>query len=226
MFGALGVLAALYQRPKSGRGQHVTASLFESAVFLIGQHMAQYAVTGRPAGPMPERISAWAIYDVFETADEQPVFVGVVTDGQWRIFCDAFELKELAADPVLSTNDERVRQRARIIPIIKDTFGQYSKAALLAKLEQIGLPFAPINRPQDMFDDEHLNAGGALLDIGLTDGENRGKRTKLPALPLHMGGQRLGLTQDVPHSGENTETILAELGYSAKEIKELTAISE
>ena len=225
MFGALGVLAALYQRRETHRGQHVTASLFESAVFLIGQHMAQMAVTGRPAEPMPARISAWAIYDVFETVDGQPVFVGVVTDGQWKIFCDAFQLIELAADQDLRTNDERVRQRARIIPLIRDTFGQLTKAELLAKLEQIGLPFAPINRPQDMFNDVHLNAGGALLEISLPDGDNRGKTTKLPALPLRMGAQRLDLRRDVPRFGENTEEILAELGFSAKEIRGLTAHS-
>src|SRR5690606_20481359 len=98
LFGALGILAALAERNRTGRGQHVTASLFESAVFLVGQHMAQFAATGVPADPMPARISAWAVYDVFQTGDGQPVFVGVVTDGQWQAFCKAFELDELGAD--------------------------------------------------------------------------------------------------------------------------------
>jgi crotonobetainyl-CoA:carnitine CoA-transferase CaiB-like acyl-CoA transferase len=226
MFGALGVLAALYQRKETHRGQHVTASLFESAVFLVGQHMAQMAVTGKPADPMPARISAWAIYDVFETADGQPVFVGVVTDGQWKIFCKAFALDELAADISLQTNAERVYQRSRIIPIIKDTLVQLTKAELLTKLEKIGLPFAPINRPQDMFDDVHMNASGALLEISLPDGDNRGETTKLPALPLRMGAQRLGLRRDVPRFGEDTEAILVELGYSAKEIALLNVVLE
>ena len=222
MFGALAVLAALYQRKESGRGQHVTAALFESAVFLVGQHMAQMAVTGKPADPMPARISAWAIYDIFETADGQPVFVGVVTDGQWKIFCEAFALDDLAANRSLSTNAERVRQRARIIPIIKDTLGQLTKVELLTKLEKIGLPFAPINRPQDMFDDMHLNASGALLEVSLPDGDNSGKTTKLPALPVRMGKQRLALRRDVPRAGQDTDVILSELGLSAQDIGRLT----
>jgi crotonobetainyl-CoA:carnitine CoA-transferase CaiB-like acyl-CoA transferase len=226
MFGALGVLAALYQRRDSGRGQHVTAALFESAVFLVGQHMAQFAVTGRPADPMPARISAWAVYDVFETADGQPVFVGVVTDGQWQVFCEAFALGELAADPDLRENTGRVRQRERIIPVIRETFGRFTQVELLARLERIGLPFAPINRPQDMFDDAHLNAGGALLEVTLPDGDRRGGTAKLPALPLRMNTQRLELRQDVPRSGEHTREILAGLGYSAAEIAELSAVPD
>ena len=138
---------------------------------------------------------------------------------------DAFLLDELAADKGLRTNTGRVRQRARIIPVVRDRLGQLSKAELLAKLEQTGLPFAPINRPQDMFDDVHLNAGGALLEISLPDGDNRGKPTKLPALPLRMGAQRMKLRQDVPRFGEHTEEILAELDFSAKEIRGLTARS-
>lgn len=226
MFGALGILAALYQRKETQRGQHVTASLFESAVFLVGQHMAQMAVTGVPADPMPARISAWAVYDVFQTADGSPVFVGVVTDGQWKIFCDAFNLSELGADASLLTNVGRVDQRTRIIPIISRVLGQMTKAELLSRLEEIGLPFAPINRPQDMFDDIHMNDSGALLEISLPDGENKGKTTKLPALALQLGEQRLGVTQDVPRHGENTETVLAELGYSAEEISSLVASAD
>lgn len=223
LFGALGVLAALYQRRQSDRGQHVTASLFESAVFLIGQHMAQYAVTGVAADPMPARISAWAVYETFRTADGGAVFVGVVTDGQWQTFCKAFGLDELLADSNLRTNSDRVRQRDRIIPLIERVLGNYTRAELLAKLEQIGLPFAPINRPQDMFDDAHLNFGGGLLEVTLADGDRRGSRTRLPALPMQMGTRRPELRHDVPQAGQHSEAILASLGYSVGDIAKLTS---
>ncbi len=223
MFGALGILAALYQRTHTKCGQHITASLFESAVFLVGQHMAQMAVTGTPAEPMPARISAWAVYDVFQTSDGSPVFVGVVTDGQWKAFCKAFMLDQLLADESLQTNAGRVGQRNRIIPVIGKTMEGMTKAELLAKLEQTGLPFAPINRPQDMFDDIHLNESGALLEINIPDGDHRGSSARLPALPLQLNEQRLGLTRDVPRHGESTECVLEELGYSIEEIRELTA---
>lgn len=221
LFGALGVLAAIVERQTTGRGQHVTASLFESAAFLMGQHMAQFAVTGVAADPMPARISAWAVYDVFQTADERPVFVGVVTDGQWKTFCEAFQLDEFAADDSLAKNADRVRQRDRILPVIRDVFRACTEAELLARLEQTGLPFAPINRPQDMFEDAHLNASGGLASVTLTDGPNSGTTTKLPMLPLQFRDARPGLRRDVPGAGEHTREILRELGLSDEEIGRL-----
>lgn len=218
LFGALGILAALAERNRTGRGQHVTASLFESAVFLVGQHMAQFAATGVPADPMPARISAWAVYDVFQTGDGQPVFVGVVTDGQWQAFCKAFELDELGADDSLRRNGDRVKQRERILPIIRTKFLEFDTAELLKRLESTGLPFAPINRPQDMFDDAHLNASGGLLPVTVTDGPKSGNVARLPALPLQFDRARAVLRRDVPEAGEHTNSILEELGYDEASI--------
>jgi crotonobetainyl-CoA:carnitine CoA-transferase CaiB-like acyl-CoA transferase len=221
MFGALGILAALYQRNATGEGQYVVASLYESTVFLVGQHMAQYAVTGRPAAPMPARVSAWAIYQVFETGDDDQVFVGVVSDKQWKLLCEAFGLDDLANDPTLETNNDRVKNKERLLPIIKDTFRQYTKQQLMTKLEATGLPFAPIAKPEELFDDAHLNAGNGLLEITVTDGDRSGEKARLPALPLEMGGQRFGIHRDVPRKGQHTREIMVEAGYSNEEIDSL-----
>ncbi len=226
MFGALGVLAALEQRHRTGRGQKVVSSLFENTVFLVGQHMAQYAVTGKAAAPMPARISAWAVYEVFETGDDEQVFVGVVSDTQWRLFCEAFGLTEFAADETLAANGDRVRQRDRIIPVIKKVFGGYTKAELMAKLEQTGLPFAPIAKPEELFDDPHLNAGAGLVEITVPDGEHAGDKARLPALPLEMAEQRFGLHHDVPRQGQHSHEVLAELGYSDAAIAAMLAAGE
>lgn len=223
MFGAVGVLAALLERERTGRGRKVTAALFESAVFLVGQHMAQYAVTGAAAAPMPARISAWAVYEVFETADHESVFVGVVSDGQWRTFCEAFALEEFGQDPGLARNADRVAQRERIIPVIRETLGRYGVAELVAKLEQLGLPFAPINRPEDMFDDAHLNAGAGLLEVTLPDGDHRGRTAKLPGLPIELDDERPVLRFDVPAAGEHTAEVLGELGYAPEDIARLAS---
>ncbi len=223
MFGATGVLAALFQREATGKGQHVVASLFESTVFLVGQHMAQYAVTGKAAAPMPARVSAWAIYQVFDTGDDDQVFVGVVSDKQWKVFCEAFGLDELANDSSLDTNNDRVTHKDRLLPVIKDTFRQYTKAQLMAKLEKTGLPFAPITRPEELFDDPHLAAGGGLLPLTVTDGAHKGEPARLPGLPLEMAGERFGVRLDVPRAGEHTREVLAEAGYSADEIDALLA---
>ena len=216
-YGAIGILAALEERHRTGKGQLVKTSLYESTVFLVGQHMAQYAVTGTPAAPMPARISAWAIYDVFETADEQKVFVGVVSDGQWLTFCEDFGFNELLADESLRANNNRVDARDRIIPIVREAFAKLTRDELMAKLESSGLPFAPIAKPEELLDDAHLNESGGLLDVTLPGGD----KTRLPALPLEMGSNRPGVRRDLPASGEHTAEVLAEIGYNEEEVSAL-----
>ena len=219
MFGAIAILAALQQRASTGKGQLVSASLFETTAFLVGQHMAQYAVTGSPAAPMPARISAWAVYDVFDVRDGEKVFVGVVSDTQWQKFCEAFDLTDWLADETLSRNNERVARRAELIPRLKTLFATFDKRQLMEKLEQVGLPFAPISRPEDLFEDEHLNANGGLLDVVLPGGGE----TKLPSLPVQMDGVRPGLELNPPGVGEHTRRVLLDLGVSEEEITEMSA---
>ena len=219
MFGAIGVLAALEERHRTGKGKEITTSLFETTAFLVGQHMAQFAVTGSPAAPMPARVSAWAIYDVFETGDDSQVFVGVVSDAQWTKFCEAFALKDFSADRSLDENNARVAARDRILPVIRDLFKSFDKKTLMAKLEDIGMPFAPIAKPEELFEDPHLNAGDGLVPVTIP---SNGKKTKLPAMPLEMDGHRFGLRRDLPQPGEQTREILSELGYDGAAIDKLT----
>jgi crotonobetainyl-CoA:carnitine CoA-transferase CaiB-like acyl-CoA transferase len=217
LFGVIGVLAALEERRRTGRGQKVTASLFETTIYLVGQHMAQYAVTGTPAAPMPARVSAWAIYDVFETRDD-PVFIGVVTDALWEKFCKLFALDELWADESLRANNARVAARERILPVIRAMIGQMTRAEVIARLDGTGLPFAPIGRPEDMFDDPHLQAGG-LEDVTL----DNGTKVRLPTIPLEMDGKRIGAPQALPKPGRDARAVLAALGYPQARIDELIA---
>lgn len=217
MFGAIAVLAALRERDQTGRGQQVQASLYETTAFMVGQHMAQYGVTGKPAAPMPARISAWAVYDVFDVKNDEKVFVGVVSDGQWKKFCEAFKLEDWAQDEALAQNNNRVEQREVIIPRLRELFSKYEQAELMDLLETIGLPFAPIARPEDLFDDPHLNAQGGLLNIELPDGTP----IKLPALPVQMGDSRLGLHRSPPKPGEHTKEILQSLGLSETDVSSM-----
>ena len=219
MFGAIGILAALRRRDATGSGGEVAASLFENNVFLMAQHMAQYAVTGKPAAPMPERLSVWAVYDVFDTKDGDQVFVGVVTDTQWRRFCESFGLADYAADPALATNPQRVAARERIMPRLRELFGGYAKAELMAKLEAVNLPFAPIARPEELFDDPQLAEPGGLVETVLPDG----RETRLPALPLALDGRRFGRRRGLPRVGEHARELMRELGYDAAEIDRLIA---
>ena len=215
MFGAMGILAALNERHATGKGKHISAALFETTVFLVGQHMAQKAVTGTPAAPMPARVSSWAIYQLFDTKDGEQVFVGVVSDGQWKILCEAFELEHLLTDPELAENRDRVIHKDKFLPQIIEKFKSMTKSELMEKIENLGLPFAPIGRPEDMFDDPHLNAGAGLIDMEMEDGE----RCKLPALPISLDGERLGLHLNPPKAGEHTEELLVALGLDIADLK-------
>ena len=192
MFGVIGILAALQRRHHTGHGGAVTCALYETTAFLVGQHMAQMAVTGHAAQPMPVRISAWAIYDVFETlVPGEQLFVGVVSDGQWRAFCAAFGLTALGKNPALARNNQRVEARDMILPQVRALFAAMTRAALVAKLETVGLPFAPIVRPDELFDDLHLVESGGLLPVTIPGGAE----TRLPGLPLEFDGERLPLRQ-------------------------------
>ncbi|MGA0001227.1 MAG: CaiB/BaiF CoA transferase family protein [Steroidobacteraceae bacterium] len=214
MFGVIGILAALQQWHRTGRGQKVSSALFETTAYLVGQHMAQFAVTGQAARPMPVRISAWAIYDVFETADDQQVFVGVVSDSLWRRFCQAFALDDLARDPQLAANADRVAARERLLPRVRDLFRSFRRDELIERLERTGLPFAPIGRPEDLFDDPHLQASGGLEEVTLPSGT----ATRLPRLPLEMAGRRPSSGGHLPRVGEHTQAVLGSLGYGEAEI--------
>ena len=215
MFGAMGVLAALNERHTTGEGKHVSAALFETTAFLVGQHMAQKAVTGEAAAPMPARVSSWAIYQLFDTKDGEQVFVGVVSDGQWKILCEAFDLQHLLKDPDLVENRDRVIHKDKFLPQIIAKFKSLTKAELMEKIENLGLPFAPIGKPEEMFDDPHLNAEGGLLNMEMENGE----RCKLPALPISLNGERLGLHLDPPKAGEHTESLLKDMGLDIAELK-------
>ena len=193
------------------------SALFENNVFLVAQHMTQFAVTGEPAAPMPARISAWGIYDVFATADDQQVFVGVVTDTQWRVFCERFALPDLFADASLATNNQRVHARPWLIPRLREVFLKRTRAEIVSVCEQARLPFAPITKPEELFDDPHLNSPGAMMEISLGDG----RTTKVPALPLQMNGRRFGRRLDVPRVGEHGPAIAQELGYTPDAIAAL-----
>jgi crotonobetainyl-CoA:carnitine CoA-transferase CaiB-like acyl-CoA transferase len=217
VFGVVGVLAALRERDRTGRGQLVKSALFESTAFLVAQHMGGQVMTGSPPPPMPEKKSSWAIYETFTTSDGKTIFVGLTSDNHWRSFCTEFGLHDLLADPALATNPERAVAHDRIAPVVADIVARHTYAAMAGKLEGLGIPFAPLNRPADLFDDPHLNQGGRMVEVLFPNG----RRAPLPALPLEMEGHEFGVRLQPPRKGEHGVSVLEEAGYGAAEIEAL-----
>jgi crotonobetainyl-CoA:carnitine CoA-transferase CaiB-like acyl-CoA transferase len=223
LFGAIGAMGALIQRGITGKGMEVQSALFENNVFLMGQHMLQYAMTGRHPAPMPARESPWAIYDVFTVKDGEQIFLAAVSDAQFATFCDALGFDDLKADPAMATNNDRVRARPTLMPLLRERLATRSAAELTALFEQAGLPFAPIRRPEDLYDDPHLNATGGLADIVLSDGDRAGQTVRTTLFPIALEGARLPVRLNPPKFGEHTLELLAGLGYAPGEIEALRA---
>ncbi len=224
MFGAIGVLASLQQRARTGKGGEVASALFENNVFLVAQHMMQYAVTGVAANPMPERINAWAVYDVFKVKDDEQIFLSAVSDTQWAILCKEFGFDDLRDDPRLVTNNDRVKLRDWLIPVLRERFKPFSATELSERFEKTGLPYAPITRPQDLFDDPHLLATGGLTPVTVAadnTGAGREIQTRVALLPLALNGERLQLRSNPPKLGADTIELLQSIGYSEDAIEQL-----
>ena len=221
MFGAIGALGALVQRGITGRGMEVQSALFENNVFLMGQHMLQFAVTGKHPAPMPARESPWAIYDVFTVKGGEQIFLAAVSDAQWQTFCEALGFDDLARDESLALNNARVRARPTLLPELRRRLEKFTAEELSATFERVGLPFAPIRKPEDLYDDEHLMATGGLADIRLTDGARAGETVKTTLFPITLAGERLGVRMGPPRMGEHTRELVAGLGYSRAEVDDL-----
>ncbi len=207
MFGAIGVLAALREREFTGRGQEIQSALFENCVFLSSQHMQQFAMTGEAPPPMPSRVSAWSVYDVFTLADGEQLFIGAVSDKQFLTLCRVIEAPELAADPALATNTLRVGVRPALLQKLGAILQHHRVQELAPRLEAAGIPYAPIVRPDQLMDDPHLKASGGLVPMQTDDGGT----TDVVLLPLRMDGRRPGVRRPLPKVGEHTEEILAGL---------------
>jgi len=222
MFGAIGAMAALAQREKTGLGQLVQSGLFENNVLLMAQHIAQYAVTGVPPLPMPARVSAWAIYDVFEASDGKKIFLGVVSDTQWQIFCQSLGFDEFAKDDRLRTNNDRVRERDRILPVVRAKLISYSLGALVDIFDSAGLPYAPVLAPHELLEDPHLLQTEGFAKVQLRDGPAAGNTAQLALLPILLDGERPGIRLDPPRIGEHSSEILLDLDYSIEEARMLS----
>ena len=217
MFAAIGILAALHERARTGKGQMVRSALFENNVFLVAQHMAQFAVTGKPAPPMPARISAWGIYDVFDTGMAIRSFSASSPTRNGR--CSAGLRAARISSPIRRsrTNPQRVAARDRLLPILRELFLRFS-----ARRDHRGFREGAASLRADH------EARGSVRRSASRDARRHGRgheaggdtMPRSPRLPLEMAGRRLGRRLDVPRLGEHSASIAAELGYGQELIED------
>ncbi len=205
VFGAVAILAALRERDKTGKGAFVESALFETAAFLMGQHMAYAALSQEPVPPMPARVSAWAVYELFETGDGARIFVGITSDKHWVSFCGEFDRADLLLDETLRINSDRIDARPRLIPEIAGIFAELTASEIAERCIRAKLPFASVAKPEDLFDDLHLNGNASLAQTQLSGLVH----TKLPKLPIRLNGQPFDLYAQPPAMGADTEAVLA-----------------
>jgi crotonobetainyl-CoA:carnitine CoA-transferase CaiB-like acyl-CoA transferase len=217
IFGALGIITALLERKNTGKGNRVISTLYESVVFMVAQHMAWAAINNEPSVPMPEIDSAWPVYDLFDTADGEKLFIGLTSDFHWQRFCDVFGLPELKEDDRLQTNSDRVAMRSWIIPQLREKIATLNKDVLVGMCEQAKIPFAPLMRPDQLFDDPHLNESGGLVETTFPSGV----QTRMPKIPLRIGDYDFNLNTDPPGVGQYGREVLVDIGLSDEEIDEL-----
>ncbi len=215
-YGVVGILAALWEREHTGEGQYLRATLYESVALLMAQHMAVAAITGEEPPPMPERGRAWSVYDLFPAADGQ-VFIGITSDRHWQRFCQVFGFDDLAGDERLATNQGRIEERHRLLPELRKRLQAIPKDRIMALAEEARIPFAPVTRPVELFDDPHLNQSGGLVEMALAPGV----KAKMPRIPLRMDAHDFSLRRDPPAVGQGGEAVLRELGYDHAQIEAL-----
>lgn len=209
MFGAMGILVALRERDRTGRGKQVRSALFESTVFLMGQHLCYASQSNDPIPPMPARVSAWAVYDLFDLSDGTKVFIGITSDKHWERFCNEFGCQALLAKPELAKNNDRIAARSTLLPEISRIVRSLTPEQVHDRLSKANLPFARVSRPEDLFEDPHLRETGMLMETRLPDG----RPLRTPGLPLQIEGCTLDRKENPPSLGEDTDSILAELKF-------------
>jgi len=216
-FGAIGIITALYEREKTGKGNFIISTLFESTAFMVAQHMACAAVTGEKSVPMPEGKTAWSVYDFFETAEGDLILIGLTSDAHWKRFCDVFELSELKNDPRLATNNQRTELRDLIIPKLDEIIIKIPKTKVIELCDKANIPFAPVARPDELFDDKHLNESGGLVETQFPNGI----KAKIPKIPMRMGNHDFGLRINPPEIGQYGKGVMSTIGFTKDEIEEL-----
>jgi crotonobetainyl-CoA:carnitine CoA-transferase CaiB-like acyl-CoA transferase len=203
LYAAIGILAALEERERTGRGRHVSVALFDASVAAMVNQAANHLIGGLVPGPMGTGHPNIVPYQLFRAAD-RPFILAAGNDGLFRRTCEAVGLPELADDPRFATNGARVEHRSELIPLLQDRFADEPLAVWLERLEAAGVPCAPIRGLDEVF----ASPEGAAL-VRTVDDPVRGP-LRLVASPIRFDGEDAPDPRTPPRLGQHTAEVLAD----------------
>ncbi len=214
---ALGILAALYERKGSGRGQRVDASLYQTGVMWMAYHLLYRQMTGRDPVPQGTRHEAFAPYGDFPTSDGA-ILIGAANEALFARLAAAVGRSEWPADPRFATSRARLENRAVLEAELAAVTRTRPTAEWRARLDEHGVPAAPLQKAGELLDDPQLAALGQLAQVDLP-----GFSAQVPRLPLELSVTPAGISGPPPRLGQHGREVLSEAGYSEREIMGLAA---
>src|SRR5215469_9517970 len=211
-----GILAALLERTKTGKGAKVATSLLETGVTWTTLQMTNYQATGEVPGPAGSTSPAAAPYEAFATSDNSWVLIAAGNDRLFAKLCNVLGCSGLAADPRFVSNPERVARRHELHSLLESETRRYSAGELIRLLQEAQVPASRINSIDVVFADEQVNALGMLPPV---TSEFRIPEMKFVDIPVSINGRKSEKRLMPPRLGEHTETILRKAGYSDRDIQ-------
>ncbi|HXH09839.1 MAG TPA: CoA transferase [Alphaproteobacteria bacterium] len=218
LMAAYGVMTALFHRERTGKGQQLEVSLFETALSLMSYHAVGYLLGGQ----VPQRQGSGhpmiVPYQVFRTQDGE-IFIAGSNQRLWTLLCQVLRRGDLLQDPRFSSNAERVNHRHIIVPILQEEIRQYPTAELHQMLEKAGVPCAPVNTLDNVLADPQTLARQMVIDVP----HPLIPHLKLLGIPIKLDATPGDIRLAPPLKGQHTEEVLRDLGYSTADIERLRA---
>jgi crotonobetainyl-CoA:carnitine CoA-transferase CaiB-like acyl-CoA transferase len=214
-----GILAAVIERAKSGKGSRVATSLLETGVTWTTLAMAAYQAEGIVPGPAGSTSPAAAPYEAFQTSDGW-IQIAAGNNNLFAKLCAVLKCPAIAQDARFLTNNDRVPRRLELHEILESATRQHTAVELMGLLREAGVPASVINTLDKVFTDEQVNALGMFPKV---DGGFRVPEMRFTDIPVRINGERSSRRLMPPRLGEHTEEVLRAAGYGVAEIAELWA---
>lgn len=212
-------LSILLSGAMTGRreSRRILVGMFETGAFLLGPTISRFLQTREIPEPLNEVNFRWAIYDFFSLKEGKKMFIGIINEKQWDSFCDNFELNSLKRDPRFTVNEKRLENKKPLMTILNDLFISMNRRDIIDRLQKADVLFAELNRPDQLVD--HVQLSGKLLQYKSCFEQSLD--LKLPTLPVEIEGNFIRSAKPAPKLGEDTDSVLMELGFNSDEIREM-----